>query len=69
VGEYWLIDPQRRRVEFYQRDASGLFATVPPDADGIYRSREIDGFWIRADWLWQSPLPPVPAVLKEMGLI
>lgn len=38
VGEYWLIDPQRRQAEFYIRDSDGIFRPVPSDADGIFRS-------------------------------
>jgi len=69
VGEYWLIDPQRKRVEFYTRDDNGLFTAVSPNSDGAYHSIMLPGFWLRVDWLWQSPLPPVPSILKEMGLI
>jgi Uma2 family endonuclease len=69
VGEYWLIDAQRKRAEFYVRDEIGLFATVAPDTVGIYRSTVLTGFWLRVEWLWQSPLPNLMTVLKEMGLI
>jgi Uma2 family endonuclease len=69
VREYWLIDAQRKRAEFYVRDMNGLFSTVAPNEDGVYESSILDGFWIKLEWLWQSPLPPVPSVLKDMGLI
>jgi Uma2 family endonuclease len=69
VGEYWLIDPQRQIAEFFVRDPTGVFRQARPDSDGVYRSSVLGGFWLRVDWLWQSPLPPVPSTLKEMGLI
>jgi hypothetical protein len=25
------------------------------------------GFWLRVEWLWQEPLPPVEDVLLEIG--
>jgi hypothetical protein len=40
---------------------------VAPGADGVYRSREVPGFWLRVDWLWQRP--PVLAALRELGVL
>ena len=34
MPEYWLIDPQRERADFYQRDAVGRFQAVAPDQRG-----------------------------------
>jgi Uma2 family endonuclease len=64
VREYWLIDPMRKRAEFYRRDRTGIFRLVEVGADGIYKSQVIRGLWIRVDWLWRSPLPTVSEVLK-----
>ena len=36
------------------------------DAEGIYRTAVIPGFWLREQWLWQPPLTDVPAVLREI---
>jgi Uma2 family endonuclease len=69
VREYWLLDPVRRQAEFYQWSASGAYATLPVDENGIFRSRVIEGLWINVQWLWQDPLPPLPQVLKELGLL
>ncbi len=64
VPEYWLIDPDRKTADFYQRDDAGLYRTVAPDADGYYTSRALAGFRLRVAWLWQDPLPdPVDALL------
>ena len=57
VSEYWLIDPQRRQAEFYQLGEGGFYRPVPPDAEGVYRSAVLPGFWLDMAWLWQTPLP------------
>ena len=67
-SEYWIIDPLRQRAEFYQLDGHGRYAAIQPDADGVYHARAVPGFWLRADWLWQSPLPDVLEVLKGLGV-
>ena len=66
VGEYWLIDPDTRRVDFYQLDPDGIYQSVLPDADGVYRSRAMDGLWVRVAWLWQELLPDVSKVMLEI---
>ena len=69
VPEYWLIDPVREQAEFYQKGDRGPYRVVLPDAEGIYRSGVVSGFWLRVAWLWQRPLPPVLDVVRELGLI
>jgi Uma2 family endonuclease len=66
VAEYWLIDPERRRAEFYRLDAQGLYRLCEPDAQGVYRSQVVEGFWLRVEWLWQEPLPLEEEVLREI---
>jgi len=68
VKEYWLIDPIRQLAEFYRLD-NGVYRLAPVDNDGIYRSIVIAGVWLRVDWLWQEPLPPLMSILKEWGLV
>jgi Uma2 family endonuclease len=69
VREYWLIDPLRQQAEFYRLDDKGLYRLAPLDADGIYHSAVLDGFWLRVVWLWQHRLPPALSVLKELGIL
>jgi len=69
VREYWLIDPDRRQAEFYLLGDDNLYHLTSPNPDGTYHAREIPGLWIRVDWLWQSPLPPVLGILREWKLI
>ena len=68
VREYWIVDPETRVAEFYQRDANGIFQSVLPGLDGVYHSAVIIGFWLNVAWLWQRPAPLLSTVLKEWGL-
>jgi Uma2 family endonuclease len=67
VQEYWLIDPQREQVEFYQLNPEGRYRLILPDAEGIYHSVVLPGLWLRVAWLWQPPR--VLDVLRELALI
>ncbi len=66
VREYWLIDPETEKAQFYQLDAAGAYQPVLPDAAGVYHSRELPGFWLRGDWLWQPIFSPVDTVLQQI---
>ena len=66
VPEYWLIDPERRYAEFFQRDEAGLYRTAFSGSEGVYRSRVLEGFWLEVGWLWQRP--PLREILKQVGL-
>ena len=68
VPEYWLLDPQRRWAEFYHLEGE-RYRLAFAGAEGQYRSAALPGFWLRVEWLWQQPLPPVLDVLRELGLI
>jgi len=39
VPEYWLIDPDRRCAEFFQRDEAELYRVAFSGSEGVYRSR------------------------------
>ncbi|MCX7854780.1 MAG: Uma2 family endonuclease [Anaerolineae bacterium] len=67
IPEYWLIDPDAERAEFYILDERGRYQMILPDADGVYRSRVIAGFWLREDWLWKPPR--VLDVLRELAVL
>jgi Uma2 family endonuclease len=68
IREYWILDQIRRRAEFYQLE-EGTYHLIDPDEAGIYRSRVIEGLWLKVHWLWQDPLPTLMSVLKEWGLV
>ena len=63
VREYWIIDAEARRADFFVRDETGRYQPAPPDAEGRYESAVLPGFWINVGWLWQTPLPPVSQAL------
>jgi Uma2 family endonuclease len=63
VREYWIIDADSRRADFFVRDAAGRYQPVLPDTDGNYRSAVLPEFWINIGWLCQTLLPPVAVVL------
>ena len=67
VREYWLLDVQRRRAEWYQLQSDGAYLSVAPDTEGVYRSQVLVGLWLRESWIWQPP--KVVDVRREWGLI
>lgn len=69
VPEYWLIDPDARRADFYRLDPDGRYQRVAVGTAGVYRSEVVPGFWLRVDWLWREPLPEVLEVLRELQVI
>ena len=68
VPEYWILDRDHRDAAFYRLGADGRYRRVPPDAEGVFRSEALPGFWLRVDWLWQDPLPTLGAA-RELGLM
>lgn len=65
IPEHWPIDLQLDQAELYQLDAQGRYQTVPPGANGVYRSKMARGFWINTQWLWlRSPPDTVEALLQ-----
>ena len=69
IREYWLLDYLRRQAEFYQLGADGIYRLVPVGEDGIYRSAVLEGLWLKVEWLWQEPLPPLMSVLRAWRMI
>lgn len=67
IREYWLIDPERRQVEFYRLNSDGFYQLIATP-DGVFQSEVLPGFFLRVAWLWQEPLPTL-AALKELNLI
>jgi len=69
VPEYWLLDPQARRAEFYRLGEMGQYETAFAGHEGRYEAQSLPGFWLRVEWLWQEPLPPTLDMLRELGLL
>ena len=68
LPEYWLIDPIRSWVECYALDDAGHYDTLFAGREGNYESQVVEGFRFQIEWLWQTPLPPLLEVLKELQL-
>lgn len=66
VEEYWIVDPERRRAEFY-RLREGAYEPVLPDVDGKFHSSTLPGFFLRVEWLWNRP--KLKDVLRELGVL
>lgn len=68
VGEYWIIDPRpfQEQADFYIRDDDGRFAPAALDKEGVYASRVVPGFHLRASWLWATPSLNVQHALAGM---
>lgn len=62
VGEYWMIDPFSKTVTL-DRPAGQEIGVYH---DGWVDSEACPGFAVRAEWLWQEPLPAVAGCLNEL---
>jgi Uma2 family endonuclease len=69
VREYWLIDPEEQRADFYILGDDGRYDRRRPRPDGRYRSEVLKGFELDTNWLWRSPLPSVLEVLRELQIV
>lgn len=69
VKEYWIIDYNRRTVNFYGYDENGKYKLLHLSVDGKFESRVIDGLWIKTDWLWRDELPNLMDILREWKLV
>lgn len=69
VQEYWILDPIRKVADFFVRGEDGYFHEVLPDASGKFNSVILEGLWVNVEWFWQSPLPNVLDMAKELGLV
>ncbi len=68
VKEFWLIDPDRKRAEFHTLGDDGFFNFEVAE-DGVFKSKVLNGLFIKVDWLWQETLPNLMDVLKEWKLV
>lgn len=68
VPEYWLVDPMRERVEACRLGAGGVYEQMALGEPAVLRSEVLPGMWISVAWLWERPLPGMPAVFKEWGI-
>lgn len=67
IPEYWLIEPESGRAEFYQLNDAGEYRLIEPGPDGRYQSRVLAGFWLQVEWLRHFRLPRADRLLVEIG--
>ncbi len=65
VKEYWIVDPMRNTIEFYENQEGG-WVEIQPDERGRLHSKVLPGFWFDPKWLVGNLLPPVAAMLQEI---
>jgi Uma2 family endonuclease len=65
VPEYWIVDEVEQKVTMLQLLAAGKYREVRPKK-GVLRSAVLPGFWLRPEWLWQSPRPKKTEVLAML---
>jgi Uma2 family endonuclease len=68
VKEFWLIDPDRKRAEFYTLRGDSYFNFEVAE-NNIFKSKVLAGLTLKIDWLWQETLPTLMEVLKEWELV
>jgi Uma2 family endonuclease len=69
IPEYWLIDPIRNWVECYYLNEAEQYDTLFAGREGSYQSQVVEGFHFQIEWLWQTPLPPLLEVMKDLQLL
>jgi len=62
-----VIDVQSQRLEAFSLSRRRKFEPIK-ETDGRIQSKVIRPFYLRAEWLWQIPLPDPARVLKEFSL-
>jgi Uma2 family endonuclease len=65
VKEYWIIDPLRITVEFYENQ-EGEWVEIKPDEQGRLHSKILPGFWLQPEWFAAFPMTPFFVVVDEM---
>lgn len=55
IREYWIINPDERRVDFLVLGEDGRYERRREDADGVYHSEVLKGFRLPVRWLWERP--------------
>ncbi len=55
IREYWVIDPDARRADFFVLGADGRYERRHEDAEGVYHSEVLKGLSLPVRWLWERP--------------
>ena len=65
VAEYWILDPLQCRAEFL-RLSDGRYELAPLEANRIFRSHALEGFFLDVEWLFRDSLPKAQEKLQEI---
>ncbi len=65
VPEYWTGDEIEQKVTLLRLDPKGKYLEVRP-RKGVLQSEVVPGFYLRAEWLWQNPLPVVLEIVGQL---
>src|SRR5262249_35159892 len=65
IKEYWIIDEMTKKVLLLRLGPDGKYREIRAK-DGVLHSREIRGFWLRPEWLWQQPRPKRLQILNKL---
>lgn len=65
VREYWIVDPLEERLLLYRLGSARAYRAIRPRG-GRYFSEVLPGWWLKAEWLWQDPLPSSTVLLREL---
>jgi len=68
IPEIWLVDGDQQRVLVDRLDPGRGRYQTRTVRRGLLRSSSLPGFSLKAEWLWQEPLPPLSEVLRHLGL-
>ncbi|BAS26573.1 Uma2 family endonuclease [Limnochorda pilosa] len=68
VREYWLLDPEEERADFFFLGSDGRYDRLHPNAQGVYVSQTVPGFWIEVGLLWRRPFPSLLELQRKLGL-
>jgi len=55
VKEYYILDPGGERMRFYTLTSDGGYEEIPPDPNGVIRSKVLSGLQFRLDDLHRRP--------------
>jgi Uma2 family endonuclease len=65
VPEYWIIDELEQRVLWLRLAGRRRYREIRPQR-GVLHSHVLPGFWLRPEWLWQTPRPSMRRTLAEI---
>ncbi|GIV21031.1 MAG: restriction endonuclease [Armatimonadota bacterium] len=67
IPEYWVIDPDAHRVDFFVLGEDGRYERRYEDSDGVYDSEVLKGFRIPVRWFWERP--SLQDALRWLGVV